>query len=207
MMFNNILSKEELDALLTSGELEVFKAEQQDYLDHELTLSPAHLLIALRELESTVRRLTNRVQQLEQQLGLNPIQPEPEIPQVVNQVVAAALFNDEQTEALIELVIDNVNEEETHIETVIEEPYIESINETYIENQIELEPKEQFEGSATSDLERSMLIANDPTNFGELEPSFSDVASSSSTPEGSSLISRSDRHRERKPSIFSRLLK
>jgi hypothetical protein len=221
MMFNNILSKAELDALLTPEELQVFKAEQQDMLEHEIMLSPAHLLMALRELDNKVGRLTERVQQLEQQLVHNLIEPESEIPQVFDQVVATALFEQEQTEAIDEVVIEHEIEEAVELfenvvesvettpsEIIIEEPYIEHTNETNLENQLELEPiVEEIEGTAVSELEMSMLIANDPTDSGELEASFSDSASPSSKSEETSLISRSARHRERKPSIFSRLRK
>ena len=92
MMYSNILSKEELEALLTPEELEVFKAEQMGTVEHELMLSPAHLLLALRELEDTVERLTARVEQLEDQLALKPLLLEPEILHVVNKVIETALF-------------------------------------------------------------------------------------------------------------------
>jgi hypothetical protein len=87
MISNDILTEEELEALLTPEELEAFKAEQHNSLQHELMLSPAHLLLAFRELEDTVGRLTTRVQQLELQLVQKTDQLEPEILQVVNQVI------------------------------------------------------------------------------------------------------------------------
>ena len=175
MIFNNILSKEELEALLSTEELEVFKAEQQDLLEHEIMLSPAHLLMGLRELERTVGRLTERVQELELQL--------------ISKTLLLETNHDEATDEL---------------EPYIEEPYLvesytEPLNNSYLEIQAEQEPEpepniEEMENSAIVDVEL-------------LEPSLSEVASSSSSPEETKLISRSARHRERKPSIFGRLLK
>jgi hypothetical protein len=183
MIFNNILSKEELEALLTPEELEVFKAEQQDLLEHEIMLSPAHLLMGLRELERTVGRLTERVQQLELQL-----------------VPKTLLLESNQDEATDEL------------EPYIDEPYLvesytEPLNNSYLEIQAEQEQEQEPESESESEpnieeMENSALV-----NVELLEPSLSEVASSSSSPEETKLISRSARHRERKPSIFGRLLK
>jgi hypothetical protein len=152
-MYNSILTKEELEALLTMEELEVFIAEQEGQLEHELMLSPAHLLLALRELEETVVRLTSRVEHLENQLDQKPAGFE------------ESLISDEA----------ELEEEFTAEEAVT---YIEPLTEG-------------IESSDDSDMERVILLSAHTT-------------SSSQVP---SLISRSARHRERKPSILSKLLK
>jgi hypothetical protein len=82
-MYKDILTKEELEALLSTEELDVFKEEQQSRVEHELMLSPAHLLLAIRELEETVMRLTARVSYLEgQAVQHQTIAPGPESVQV-----------------------------------------------------------------------------------------------------------------------------
>jgi hypothetical protein len=247
MMYSNILSKEELEALLTPEELEVFRDEQQGTVKHELMLSPAHLLLALRELEDTVGRLTARVEQLEEQLALKPLLLEPEILQVVNKVIETALFEMpivglEAGTDVTELVDDQAiteNPEESQPEELLElqteiqaEPYIEPESEPYIEYHKELKTEELEEldeleekDEVSEDDERSMLLASDTdTNaegiyqigqvdeINELDQfvevdQISEAAAHSISPQESSLISRSARHRERKPSFMSRLLK
>jgi len=231
MKYNTILSKAELDALLTPEELEIFNMEQEDSLEHEIMLNPAHLLRALRELDNKVGRLTERVRQLEQQLGDDSIEPEPEIQQLTDQLDSTTLVEQSQVEALAEVVTEHEREEavesveaafepaaelpeeafeasDTTSESLTDEPYIEHNNETNLEAQLESDPIEQDnQGTDVSELELSMLIANDSTDNGESEATFIDTASSPPKLEETSLISRSARHRERKPSIFSRLRK
>jgi hypothetical protein len=107
---NNILSEEELEALLTPEELEVLKAEPQDQLEHELILSPTRLLLAIRELEAVVLRLSARVEQLEQQQMLpsrslilieKPALPEP-----------AAITEDGLFELKVEAAADGYKQQE-----------------------------------------------------------------------------------------------
>ncbi|MDB5055189.1 MAG: hypothetical protein JWM44_3239 [Bacilli bacterium] len=69
MVNDEILSKEELEALLTPEELEAFKMEQKIQLEREHMLNPGYLLIALHELNETVARLNTRVEYLENQLN------------------------------------------------------------------------------------------------------------------------------------------
>ncbi|QGQ98523.1 hypothetical protein EHS13_28410 [Paenibacillus psychroresistens] len=256
MMYSNILSKEELEALLTPEELEVFKTEQQDTVEHELMLNPAHLLLALRELEDTVGRLTARVGQLEDQLALKPLLLEPEILQVVNKVIETALFempivgleasldNNELDDDTVvtdyrDVILSNeLDEQQTEIEA---ETYIEPEFEPQLEDQIELKTEELNEQEVIDELveideleenmeisedEKAMLLASDSETIGDEADSLVESDSnhepdrldeseqisetglySTDTPQESSLISRSARHRERKPSFMSRLLK
>jgi hypothetical protein len=233
MMYSNILSKEELEALLTPEELEVFIAEQQGTVEHELMLSPAHLLLALRELEDTVGRLTARVEQLENQLTLKPLLLEPEILQVVNKVIETALFemppivelepSTDVTELENDIAITE-NPEESQSEELLEhqteiqaEPYIEPEFEPQDEQQTELkaeELEELEENDEVSEDERFMLLAsdtdtivNDVDQIAEVDQISEAATRSITSPQESSLISRSARHRERKPSFMSRLLK
>jgi hypothetical protein len=171
MIYNDILSQEELEALLTPEELETFKAEQQSQLEHELTLSPAHLLLAVRELGDTVARLTARVQQLESQLAQRPAIFEPEVLQVVNQVIETALF---------EMPIMHLEGNSLTAVSIYEE------DPAALEN-IEV----------TSDVIVTEEVLPIPTEH--------EAVNVPAKVEG--LISRSVRHRERKPSLISKLLK
>jgi hypothetical protein len=175
MLYSNILSKDELEALLAPKELEVFIAEQKSRLEHELTLSPAHLLLALRELEDTVERLTARVMQLENQLTVKPQQLVPEITELE--------------------------------EIAITENYIETHIEPDIEHQMEPTVVEEIENSEVSESERSILLAKDTETSVEVNQIPEASAYAFPSPQESSLISRSARHRERKPSLISKLLK
>jgi hypothetical protein len=175
MLYSNILSKDELEALLTPEELEVYIAEQQGRLEHELTLSPAHLLLALRELEDTVERLTARVMQLENQLTVKP-QPQ-------------------------ELEITELEE------IAIAENYIETQIEPDTELQVEPIAVEEIENSAVIESERTTLLAIDTDAGVEVDQIPEVSAYSIPSPQEVSLISRSARHRERKPSLLSKLLK
>jgi hypothetical protein len=177
MISNDILTKEELEALLTPEEFEAFKAEQNNRLEHELMLSPAHLLLALRELEDTIGRLTTRVQQLEQQLVQKTVQLEPENLLTVNQVIETALFE----KPLFEL-------DSRSIPLVSEEIY-------------------EAEVVQITQEEMSMLLFNDTVLSDESADVPSETLRSAAPAQESNLISRSARHRERKPSILSKLLK
>jgi hypothetical protein len=192
MLYSNILSKDELEALLAPEELEVFKGEQQDRVEHELMLSPAHLLLALRELEDTVGRLTARIEQLEYQLAQKPSQLEPEILQVVNQVIETEL-------AEVEPYIESQNKPQIDL---LMEPKVEEIEN--IEN---IENIEEIENSEAFERERSMLLANETDTIVEVDQISGASANSIPSPQEFSLISRSARHRERKPSFMSKLLK
>ena len=68
-MFNNILTEDELEALLAPEELEAYKAERYSGTEQELMLNPAHLLLAIRELEEKVVRIFGRVGQLEEEVS------------------------------------------------------------------------------------------------------------------------------------------
>jgi hypothetical protein len=174
MDYNNILSQEELEALLTPEELEAFKAEQQSRLEHELMLSPAHLLLAVRELGDTVSRLTGRVQQLEYQLAQKPPIFEPEVLKVVNQVIETALF---------EMPMMNLEAA-----------------------QKEIEAEEGLEPGITS-VEMSMLLSNDVIVTDTAIDHRIEHQIYPTPTNGEGLLSRTVRHRERKPSLISKLLK
>jgi hypothetical protein len=208
MLYSNILSKEELEALLTPDELEVFIAEQQDRLEHELTLSPAHLLLALRELEDTVGRLTARVEQLEYQLAQKPSQLDPEILQVVNQDIETALFEMPIMGLEDNLILDvtKLEEVEPYIEIQIE-PHIDLQMEPNVEEIEEIENIENIENSEAFERGESMLLANEMDTIVEVDQISAASANSIPSPQESSLISRSTRHRERKSSFLSKLLK
>lgn len=206
MIDNSILTKEELEALLTPEELEAYIAEQDGQLEHELMLNPAHLLLALRELEDTVVRLTTRVEQLENQLVQKPMP----VPGYDASIVSddAALKEDLSAEEAV-----------TYIEPL--EPFIESFIEphivpletqpdspikSHIDHQVE--PLEEgIKSSDVSDMELAMLLSNVAAALDESDPSPNESAHSIPSSEEPSLISRSARHRERKPSLLSKLLK
>lgn len=69
MLYNSILTEEELEALLAPEELEAYKAERYSGTEQELMLNPAHLLLAIRELEEKVVRMFGRVGQLEEEVS------------------------------------------------------------------------------------------------------------------------------------------
>jgi hypothetical protein len=210
MIDNSILTKEELEALLTPEELLAYIAEQEDQLEHELMLSPAHLLLALRELEDTVVRLTTRVEQLEYQSAQKPIQVAGFDASIVSD--DAALKEELSAEEAV-----------TYIEPL--EPFIESFIESqaeplesqqdspimpHIDQNIELqaEPLEEaIKNSDVSDMELAMLLSNVAAALDEAEPSPNESVHSTPSLEEPSLISRSARHRDRKPSLLSKLLK
>ncbi|CAK4824553.1 unnamed protein product [Aphanomyces euteiches] len=197
-------------------------------------LSPAHLLLALRELEDTVGRLTARVVQLEDQLALKPLLLEPEILQVVNKVIETALF-EMPVDGLEASSEDTDLEDDLPVTEIQAEPYIEPEFEPHDEQKLELKTEEREEQDELQDLkessvvsedEKSMLLANDTIDIIDDENHFVEVVennelaqivetesipdtdSQASLPaQESSLISRSARHRERKPSFMSRLLK
>jgi hypothetical protein len=173
MTYNDILSQEELEALLTPEEVETFKAEQQSRLELELMLSPAHLLLAVRELGDTVARLTARVQQLEYQLEPKPQIFEPEVLQVNNQAIHSAMENIEVFTAV------------TQIESDIEEVLMPEITA----------------------MEMSMLLSNDVILVDSAIDPLTEHGIFNVHTQEKGLISRSIRHRERKPSLLSKLLK
>jgi hypothetical protein len=199
MMDNSILTNEELEALLTPEELEAYTAEQEGQLEHELMLSPAHLLLALRELEDTVTRLTTRVDQLENQLAQKPL------------VIDASLESDDaalKAEISEEEAVTYIEPLEPFVESNID-PYVEPI-EAQIESHIELQADSLTLGDQSlevSNMEQAMLISDVATALDEADPLPSESAHSIPSSIEPSLISRSARHRERKPSLLSKLLK
>ncbi len=276
MMYNNLLSKEELEALLTPKELEVFVGEQQGRQEHELRLSPAHLLI--RELEDIVGRLTARVEHLEQLQAEKPYQApqiihndpyieypnEPEAQYETQYAIIENQLNDievrqaesyfnNQLDVAVEsefiaqddsITASNLvsDEEETErfelLAKTEEEPEFASLDEVQADSVFE-EGQTEFEGEATIDSNADLVeeyptdqlleshtapedadITNEEifdrksfsmlankTNSEEEDPTLADNAFAEPSFQESNLLSRSARHRERKPSLLSRLLR
>jgi hypothetical protein len=215
MTYNDILSQDELEALLTPEELEAFRAEQQSHLEHEIMLSPAHLLLAVRELGDTVARLTTRVEQLEQQLYEKPLIIKPDgLPMpMVDQELHNDFFESPlmQSNSLTAVSLQEEDDDKQDNIVEIEYPELEDIEEII--------PAADLEDSISSEsllpeitpMERSMLLSNEDTvehdiiNTNAQEISLTPVAEIAEVQEG--LISRSARHRERKPSLLSKLLR
>jgi hypothetical protein len=179
VMYKDFLTKEELEALLSPEELDAFKTEQHSRLDHELMLSPAHLLLAIRELEDIVMRLTQRVEYLEGHGAQHQTESALEPVYVQN-----------QTEAAPEPVYQQDNEVDSEPGYELDAASNESIpdlHELITQTMPELLPEATPETiiESTPKIENGQAISVPP----------------------SSLISRAERHRERKPSLLSKLLK
>jgi hypothetical protein len=165
VIYKDFLTKEELAALLSPEELDAFKAEQYSRQDHELMLSPAHLLLAIRELEDTVMRLTERVEYLEGQAVQHQTAPAPPEYMQMNEVDSEPGYEPDAT------ANEGIPDLPEPITPTIPELLPEARSEPVTESTPEIEM-----GQTNSVLP-------------------------------SSSISRAERHRERKPSFLSKLLK
>jgi hypothetical protein len=165
-MYKDFLTLEELEALLSPEELDAFKTEQHSRQDHELMLSPAHLLLAIRELEDIVVRLTERVEHLEGQAEQHHTESAPE--PVYKQSNEVDLSPEDELDATANESIPDLPELMTQ---TMPELLPEATSETIIES--------------TPKIDNGQAISAPP----------------------GSLISRAERHRERKPSLLSKLLK